>query len=271
MSGRLGDLGLRFASALAMVFAALWTLHLGGLAFQLFWLAAGLAVFWEWQRMIGGGSLALRLAIGAVALCLASFAPPDAAIMALAVGAGALALACDAGRRLWTAAGLAYAGALVVSLGLLRQSPTPYAQLSILWIFALVWGTDVMAYFGGRLIGGPKLWQAISPSKTWSGTLTGVVCGAALGFCATLWSASPVSPWRVALLGLGIACLSQAGDLMESAMKRHFGVKDSSRLIPGHGGFMDRLDGFIAAATFAAAFGTLRFGDLQAAAGLFHD
>ena len=270
----LQDLGLRLLSAAVMAAAAAGTLHIGGHVFVLFWLLAATAVVYEWQAMIGGGGLFRRFAIGATCLAAASAfasnAGPDYAIGILAAGAGLVAWAGDKGRRLWAAAGVAYAGALVVAMGTLRFTAAfPFAELSIAWIFALVWGSDAMAYFGGRLIGGPKLWPRVSPSKTWSGTLTGVFCGAALGWAVTLFSSMPVSQLYVLLLGLALACLSQAGDLMESAMKRHFGVKDSSHVIPGHGGFMDRLDGFVFASAFAALIGTMRLDALQAPAGLF--
>ncbi len=123
----------------------------------------------------------------------------------------------------------------------------------------------------GRLIGGPKLAPRISPGKTWSGFLVGVSCGAAFGaVVAHVWpnAQAPLGP--VFVLGLAAGALAQAGDLFESWVKRRFGVKDSSRLIPGHGGVMDRIDGFIAAAIFAALFGLWRGVPPSAAAGLFY-
>jgi phosphatidate cytidylyltransferase len=119
------------------------------------------------------------------------------------------------------------------------------------------------------VIGGAKLWPKVSPSKTWSGTLTGVLAGAFLG--AVTGAHGLGDPWRAPplfVLGLAAAAVSQGGDIFESWVKRHFGAKDSSGLIPGHGGFMDRLDGFIAAAAFAAIVGAAR-GGASTAAGLF--
>jgi phosphatidate cytidylyltransferase len=142
-------------------------------------------------------------------------------------------------------------------------------MLAIAFFFAVVWGSDIFAYFGGRLIGGPKLWPRVSAGKTWSGTLTGLVAGAALGVCAVWLGGGPaLATWQVFLVGLAAAAISQIGDLFESAIKRRFGVKDSSNLIPGHGGVMDRLDGFIFACAFGAAIGLVR-GDPSAAANLF--
>jgi phosphatidate cytidylyltransferase len=167
--------------------------------------------------------------------------------------------------RLMPGAGVIYAGAMLVSVCLLRAS-WPYGLYAILWLFAVVWGADVMAYFGGRLVGGPKLWPRISPGKTWSGFYIGVFCGAAAG----LFAAPVASSFLVLFcLGLAAAAVAQGGDLFESALKRRFGVKDSGRLIPGHGGLMDRLDGFIAAAIFAAFIGATRYGIDNIAVGIF--
>jgi phosphatidate cytidylyltransferase len=141
---------------------------------------------------------------------------------------------------------------------LLRASPTQ-GLAAILWLFAIVWGTDIGAYFGGRMIGGPKLAPTISPGKTWSGALVGAAVSAILGLLVAAL-ATPGGVKMLPLLGLGVAtsAVSQVGDLFESGMKRKAGAKDSSRLIPGHGGLMDRLDGFIVAAAFAATVAWIR-------------
>ncbi len=267
------DLGPRILSALVLVAAAVATLVTGGVMFALFWLAAGVAVLWEWQRLIGGERQLPRLIVGGAALTLAAaFAAESGADIGMAVvlaAAGALALLAGPEKRLWAAAGMVYAGVLVVAVIALRES-FPYGRIAIAWLFAVVWGTDVMAYFGGRLIGGPKFWPRVSPSKTWSGTLTGVVSGALLGLAVALWSPPTPIAWPPILaLGLIVAMIAQAGDFFESGVKRHFGVKDSSNLIPGHGGVMDRLDGFITAAAGAALIGALR-GLPSVSAGLFH-
>lgn len=268
----LPDLLPRALSAFVLMAAALGSAWAGGLVFDLFWLCAALAVGFEWQRMIAAPYLGLRLLFAFIGLALASFFIGrgwfEGGIAALAAGGLSLAVIADPGRRLWASCGIAYAGLLPVSLGALYGS-ADYGVLSIFWLFAIVWGTDIFAYLGGRLIGGPKLWPIISPSKTWSGTLSGIIAGALLG---TATAASCLGPEARAipifLLGLGAAAVSQIGDIFESWAKRRFGIKDSSNLIPGHGGFMDRLDGFIAAAAFAALFGAAR-GGVSTAAGLF--
>ena len=267
------DLGPRIASAVVLAAAAVGAVVYGGVPFVLFWLAAALAILWEWQRLIGGPQAMARLLVGGAALTLAAaFAAElggDVGLLVIAVGAGVVAWLAGEGLRWQAAAGVVYAGAMLVAVLALRVG-YPYGLLSIAWLFAVVWGTDVMAYFGGRLIGGPKFWPRVSPSKTWSGTLSGVVSGALLGLALAKYaSPTPVSWLPVLALGLVTAMVSQAGDFLESALKRRYGVKDSSNLIPGHGGVMDRLDGFITASAFAALVGAAR-GLPTVSAGLFH-
>ncbi|GLI93795.1 phosphatidate cytidylyltransferase [Methylocystis echinoides] len=271
-SGGFADLGVRIASAVVMVAAAAVTLYLGGVAFTAFWLLAGLALNWEWQNLVGGERLTRRIVLGGIAVASVAMAGRQglALYAALDVAALAIAAAAWAGpeRRLWAAAGVIYASAPVFAVCWLRESPD-YGLLAIAFLFAVVWGTDIFAYFGGRLIGGPKLWPRVSAGKTWSGTITGVLSGAALGLATVHYGGGPaLAGVPVFLVGLAAAAFSQMGDLTESAVKRRFGVKDSSQLIPGHGGVMDRLDGFIFASVLVAAIGLARGGG-SAAANLF--
>ncbi|MBI3274716.1 MAG: CDP-archaeol synthase, partial [Methylocystis sp.] len=252
--------------------AALAALYMGGAVFALFWWLACFAVLWEWQALIGGERRLARIAGGGAALVVgAAFAwrgmPAPAALGLVAFALG-VAMLAERGRRLWAAGGVLYAGSLTISVCLLRGS-SAIGALAIAWLFAVVWGTDAMAYFGGRIIGGPKLWPRISPGKTWSGTLVGVLSGAVFGAAIARWGlASDVALAPAFVAGLVGGALAQTGDLFESAIKRRFGVKDSGRLIPGHGGAMDRLDGFIFASAVAALVGALR-GQSSVAAGLF--
>ncbi len=268
----LGDLGPRVLSAIAMIAAALAALYQGGFVFVAFWTVASVAVHWEWQRITGGPQPQLRVMGGGLAIALAgglmAVGQRDASLVVLALTALTVFAFVPGPTRLWNAMGILYAGALLLSVTVLRLSILSGLE-SILWLFAIVWGTDIMAYFGGRLMGGPKLWPRVSPSKTWSGFLIGVGSGATLGLLALLALGGAVEPVPVVVLGLVTGALSQGGDLLESSIKRHYGIKDSSHLIPGHGGAMDRLDGFIAAAVFAAIFGTLHAGAAAAAHGLF--
>jgi phosphatidate cytidylyltransferase len=278
--GRLTDLGTRILSSLILAGVAVSTLLTGGIPFAVAWLAAALAVYVEWQRLIGGQRLVSRLAAGSAAICAATWlayaAYPGIALLALVLGACVCGYVAERGRRGWSAAGVLYAGSLVISVLTLRPS-FPFGERAVGWLFAVVWGTDVVAYFAGRLIGGPRFAPQISPSKTWAGTLVGMVGGAALGslflllagYMSQVETPSPVLV--LFLLGLITSAVAQAGDLFESWTKRCFGAKDSGALIPGHGGIMDRLDGFIAAAAWVALLGTLHgLGFPSPAEGLFH-
>jgi phosphatidate cytidylyltransferase len=269
-SGGFGDLGPRVASAVVLVAMATATAYYGGAVFAAFWLLVACAVVWEWQSLIGGERRLGRVALGwlalAAALGLIYTATPWTAAIALAFLALVVGLLAGPERRLWAASGVLYAAALVLSVDLLRRSDDKGA-IAVAWLFAIVWGADVFAYFGGRLIGGPKLWPRVSAGKTWSGAVVGALSGAALGaFVARLFAGASVAP--MFFVSLAAVILSQLGDLFESAVKRRFDVKDSSRLIPGHGGVMDRVDGFIFAAVLAAALGALR-DPSSAASGLF--
>jgi phosphatidate cytidylyltransferase len=248
------ELTTRVLSALAMAAVALLTAYQGGWAFALFWLAAGVAIMVEWTDMIGvaprrpvQGLLGLGLAALMVPLLTdAGFGPWAAAGVVLAAG-GSL-LARGTASKLWTASGFVYAAVIVLIPPIVRAHPD-LGILGLLWMFAVVWATDVAAYFTGRALGGPKLCPAISPKKTWSG-FTGGVVAATLSGLLVAWSGQrfglslPFGLFGTAVLSVVASVASQAGDLGESALKRHCDVKDSSHLIPGHGGVMDRLDGF---------------------------
>jgi phosphatidate cytidylyltransferase len=269
------DLWPRVAAAVAMGLVALAAAWVGGFVFMAFWCVASMIVLWEWQRLVSADRLIERVAAGALALVVAAayamqnlFSLRQAvlgAVVALALGASAVVWLARRGSKGWAGAGMIYAGALVVALGLLRASPN-YGMAAILWLFAVVWGADIAAYFAGRLIGGPRLWPAVSPGKTWSGAIVGALAGASLGLALSPWTNRPGALFWV---GLGAAIASELGDLFESAVKRRFKVKDSSALIPGHGGLMDRLDSFIAASLFAAVVAGANTKGSFIASGLF--
>lgn len=171
-----------------------------------------------------------------------------------------------AGGALWIVAGVGYALVMLLAPVLLRRD-VDAGFLALVFLFAVVWSTDVCGYFGGRALGGPRLAPTISPKKTWSGALSGA-------FGATLLSAAGaryiggLNVAVIAMLAVVLSTVAQLGDLMESKIKRHFGAKDTSHLIPGHGGLMDRLDGFWAAALTACLIGLARGGIEGAARGL---
>lgn len=170
------------------------------------------------------------------------------------------------GFAVWGLAGIVYAVSLFFSVVALRGDPD-YGLPAIFFLFAVVWATDVFAFFAGRAIGGPKLAPRVSPKKTWSGMIGGVLGGVLAGLVLLMLFSLPVKPVHAALAA-ALSLASVAGDLFESAFKRKFNVKDSGHLIPGHGGFMDRLDGFLFAAAAAALIGIGRAGVGDAAAGL---
>jgi phosphatidate cytidylyltransferase len=151
--------------------------------------------------------------------------------------------------------GVLYAGLPAISLIWLRSSPQ-WGFTAVLFVFLLVWATDTGAYAAGRLLGGPRLAPRWSPNKTWSGLVGGVA--AAMLVVAVLGYMAETGTIGRMVIGAGVlAIVAQAGDITESVLKRQHGVKDASTLIPGHGGFMDRVDGLIFSATFAAVFGLL--------------
>ena len=269
LTGRPGaELVLRVVSALVLAPLALGAVILGGWAFVVFWSLAAIGVYWEWTRFIFGAAGLLRgigIAALAVAGLLAGAGYAGAALVVLALGAVAAGLASP-DRALWALGGVAYAGTVLAGPVLLRRD-AELGVVALIFLFAVVWATDIVAYFAGRLIGGPKLAPGISPKKTWSGAIGGALgaVGAAAAVAAGAGLTNPLAVCGLALL-LSTAC--QAGDLFESAVKRRFGVKDSSRIIPGHGGLMDRLDGFLAAAGAAAILGVAREGLDGAARGL---
>ncbi|MGZ9104921.1 MAG: phosphatidate cytidylyltransferase [Rhodoplanes sp.] len=258
----------RIVSALVLAPLAIAAVLIGGWPFVLFWSVAAIGVYWEWSAEIVRAPRSAQIAGAAVlaaAGALAAAGYPGAAVLVIAAGAGALA-ALAKENRLWCAAGVLYAGVVLAGPVLLRGDPQ-FGAIALLYLFAVVWATDIVAFFGGRLIGGPKLAPGISPKKTWSGAVAGalgaVVAGGAVAAAASLTN-------LLAAIGLALllSAVAQAGDLGESAVKRHFGVKDSSRIIPGHGGLMDRLDGFLAAAGAAALLGVARGGLGGAGGGL---
>lgn len=273
------DLMLRIVSALVLAplaIAVAWLPEifplLGFWCFGLFWLIAALAVWWEWNALVSGPGNRLLFFLGDAALALSMFVAEFSAartrtpILIIILGALGVGVFARADRRVWASGGLLYSGALLTAPIILRRDHD-LGLAAILFLFALVWATDIAGYFAGRAIGGPKLAPKISPNKTWSGAIGGAI-GAMIAGVAVAKLFALDNLMAIAVVALVLSAVAQAGDLFESGIKRRFGAKDAGKLIPGHGGFMDRLDGFIAAAVFAAAFGILRANLGSAAHGL---
>jgi phosphatidate cytidylyltransferase len=244
------SLKLRILSALVLAPVALATVWLGGPYLVALTMAAAAVMAWEWARLCGGGALGRT---GAGVIGLVSFAVLGAALHGVGTGMmlavlsafGVWVVARDEARRdaAWLAAGMLWVALPCVLLLWLAQGVEGRSLL--LWTFAVVWATDIGAYVIGRRLGGPRLAPSWSPRKTWAGLAGGIVCAAFAGWIAGhLLAATSVLP--LVLLSAGLAIVEQFGDLAESVAKRRFGVKDTSALIPGHGGLLDRLDGLLA-------------------------
>lgn len=254
-----GGLWLRMVSAAVLAPPALFAVHLGFPYFDLLVALAAGAMAFEWYRLCGhrhavsGGVMGVGVLAGVL---LAALERESAALAVLALGMG-LTLAgkrVEGRPRGWLGAGVFYIGLPTMAAVWLRHDPVNGRE-TVLWIFVLVWASDVGGYVLGRLLGGPKLAPAISPNKTWAG-LAGAVLGAGLvGLSAAIILGKGV---RLPLAGFsaGLGVVAQAGDLAESWVKRRFGVKDSGGLIPGHGGVLDRVDALLAVLA-ATAMATL--------------
>jgi len=262
------DLTARIASAAVLAPAAIAVAWVGGIVFVLFWTIAAAGIFWEWTSLVATARrliLALGFATLAAMAALTAAGWHAAALLVLAAGVLGVGLCAQARTRLWAVAGLLYA-AIALSAPTALRSDANSGFLALLFLFAVVWLTDILAYFVGRALGGPKLCPAISPKKTWAGAVGGAAGAVVVG--VVFASYAELEPVPLALLGFALSVIAQAGDLFESAVKRRFGAKDASHLIPGHGGVMDRLDAFLAAALAAALIGVLRGGVETSARGL---
>ena len=254
------NLWTRIAAALVLAPLAIAAAYAG----SWWWIAPvtllAIGLFVEWLTVVGSAREKSVVAAGVVALAVAGlclgFARVELALAALALGVAAIALLSVRQRR-WTSAGFLYAGAAQMASVLVRFD-TATGFIALVFVLLIVWVTDIGGYFAGRGIGGAKLWPRVSPNKTWAGAVGGFAASlvVALGFAALDLGRS----WPLLMLAAVLSVVAQLGDLFESAVKRRFGVKDSSHIIPGHGGLLDRFDGYIAAIVLASIFGLLRGG-----------
>jgi phosphatidate cytidylyltransferase len=247
---RFADLGLRLSSGIVLAALALFDLWLGGAWLGVLAALAAALMIWEFYRMVTGDrrrNAPALLALGGAAglsVIVTMASGPDAGAVVILAGVVAVMIITERAHRIWLVAGLVYMTLSMWFLLLLRDNELRGLPV-VVWLVVVVVAADVGAYFVGRICGGPRLWPAVSPGKTWSGAIGGLFVAVAAGV-----GYGSVSGWGLTLiagLSAAIAVASQLGDLLESAVKRRFGVKDASNLIPGHGGVMDRLDGIMGA------------------------
>ncbi|TFV45784.1 MULTISPECIES: phosphatidate cytidylyltransferase [Bradyrhizobium] len=261
------NLVMRVLAALVLAPLAIALAYAGGWLWALLVTLVSIGLFAEWLMVVGAGSVALT-ASGTIVLAIMGFCVAFGALKTAVVTGlvgGAIVTLIARGKFVWAASGFAYASAALLASILVRQDLVN-GFAALMFVLLVVWVTDIGGYFAGRGIGGPKLWPRVSPKKTWAGALGGFAASLAVaaGFAACgLGKAVPLL-----LVSAVLSVVSQLGDLFESAVKRRFGVKDSSHLIPGHGGLLDRLDGFVAAILAAWIIGFLRHGVHSAGSGL---
>ncbi len=252
---RLGsDFTARLLSGLVMFAAAVLITIAGATPFAILVVLVALLVCWEWGRLVHGADqtivLSVQIGTAAVAGLLAALGYVGLGILALPIGAILATLLSLGNNSLFSALGVFYAGFPAVALIWLRSDPQ-LGLPAVFFLIAIVVAADTAAFLSGRLLGGPLLWPRVSPKKTWAGAIGAIVASAVVG--GLFWFAVPDSSvLRLATTGAVLAVVAQAGDLAESALKRHFGAKDAGSIIPGHGGAMDRVDGLVAAASAVA-------------------
>jgi phosphatidate cytidylyltransferase len=272
----------RILAALVLIPVAIAAAYAGGWFWLGLVLLAAIGLYVEWLMMVGAvrpsavaiGVIALASAgasLGSTSLGSTSLGSTNLASGRIDLALGILALGIiiaalvSSEQRGWIALGLGYVSAALFASVLVRLDQV-WGLAALMLVLLIVWATDIGGYFAGRGLGGPKLWPRVSPKKTWAGAIGGFVASlvvatgfAALGFGKLI---------PLLLLAAVLSIVSQVGDLFESAVKRKFGVKDSSHIIPGHGGLLDRLDGFVFAVVVAALIGFLRHGADGAGRGL---
>jgi phosphatidate cytidylyltransferase len=262
------NLVMRVLAALVLAPLAIAIAYAGGWLWATLVTLASIGLYVEWLMIVGlaretrvSASGVAALAIGGICLIAGRI---DAALIVLAIGLVAVALVSPE-RRNWTATGFLYAASAEIAAVLVRLD-SGEGFVALVFVLLVVWVTDIGGYFAGRGIGGPKLWPRVSPKKTWAGAVGGFVASLVVAVGFVPLDPNKMDPQLAIKMGplLLVAALlsivSQLGDLFESAVKRRFGVKDSSQIIPGHGGLLDRLDGLVAAIVAAAIFGVLRGG-----------
>lgn len=246
---------LRVISGVILALIALAATWMGGFAFQILSVGIALLVYYEWTTMtklvqtdIKGVAFGWLSLVAVSLLIFLDIGHMTLPLLGVAFVLSSIWVVMRSGSW-WLPGGIVYAGLTAISLAEIRGD-NALGLVAMIFVFAVVWATDILAYFVGRAVGGAKLAPRISPGKTWSGAIGGTVSGVIAG-CAVYMSQFSLDDARIPLLALLLSVSSQVGDLFESYIKRRFGAKDSSKLIPGHGGVMDRVDGLVFAC-FAA-------------------
>jgi phosphatidate cytidylyltransferase len=258
LRSRLGsDFALRLGSGLAMGAVAAFFTFSGAIPFTLLVVAATVLLSWEWGRLVhgqeGGVLIGVQIVTVALAALLAAFEKVGLGLVILPIGAILVSVLSLGRHSLFSALGVFYAGLPAVALIWLR-SDSPLGLVATVFVILIVVASDTAGFLCGRLIGGAKLWPRLSPNKTWAG-VAGALCACALIGALFWFAVDGASPLRLAGVGALLSIVAQAGDLFESAIKRRFGAKDASQLIPGHGGVMDRVDGLAAVASAVGLMG----------------
>ena len=263
------DLGPRLASAFFMLAITILMVWLGGIWFALMVAAVFAWVMREWEKMI---TMAPLSTFGYVLMTLVAIIP----IVTVSYGAAAGAIAALFGLvvaffgastgRYWRIGGFAFFALVIVAIMVIRGANV-WGFFACIFLGTTVWMTDTGAFFSGRFFGGAKLSPEISPAKTWSGAIGGLFAGSVAGL--VIWIVSTPSPWWIGLvIAIAVSISGQLGDLTESAIKRHFQVKDTGGAIPGHGGLLDRLDSLTFGALLVFLIGAFHADPFTVANGL---
>ena len=254
------NLFIRVVAALILAPLTIMVVFAGGWLWILLVTAVAVGLFYEWHAIVNAKREPRVFAVGVIGLELIGLAlwfGWNGIAFVTAIVAPTLIAFLSAERRGWNVGGFVYAAAALVASVLVRLDPA-IGFYALVYPLLVVWVTDIGGYFAGRTFGGPKLAPRISPKKTWAGAIGGLVLSVIIALAATGLGWGRLVPMLV--IGILLSIVSQFGDLFESWVKRKFDVKDSSQIIPGHGGLLDRLDGFVAAIVFAAIFGFMRAG-----------
>lgn len=260
---RRAELKLRVASGTVLAAIALAANALGGISFAVLVIVVAAIALWEWTGITGAAEPLWMRAAAIFCLCAGLLAMDLTASrwgfwLLGAVAAAALIAGLVNSAARWTGLGLLYVAVPATAFMALRGAE-PYGWIAVLFVIVVVAASDTGAYFGGRAIGGPKLWARVSPKKTWSGALSGLAAAVIAGGLLAVLTGTAGFGTGMAL-GCVLSIAAQAGDLLESSIKRRFGAKDSGRIIPGHGGVLDRVDGLFTAAALAWLLAALELG-----------